>query len=222
MKLGILFSGGKDSCYAAYISKKEGYEIGCLITVASENKESYMFHTPSIKMVKKQAEVMGLPLIFFNTKGEKDKELLDLKKAIEEGIKKYNIKGVVSGAVESVYQSSNIQKICNELNMDCFNPLWKKNQYELLGEIIKNKFFVIITGVFAYPLNKNWLGRKIDEKFLQDIKELNEKYKINISGEGGEYESFVLNCGLFKRKLRIIGFKDYGEKNSWRRELLVK
>ena len=61
MKAGILFSGGKDSTYAMYLAKKAGHEIVCLMTMHSENKESYMFHTPSISKTEKQAEVMGLP-----------------------------------------------------------------------------------------------------------------------------------------------------------------
>lgn len=222
MKLGILFSGGKDSMYAAYLAKKNNYQLSCLITIQSENPDSYMFHTPSIDCVKKQTELIKIPIIIVRTKGEKEKELKDLELAIIKAIKRYKIEGIVSGAVESVYQSTRIQKICNKLNIECFNPLWLKNQEELLKDIIKNKFEVIITGVFAYPLNKKWLGRKINKRFIKDIKELYEKYGISISGEGGEIESFVVNCPLFKRKLEIKSYKDFGEGNSWRRELEVR
>ena len=55
-KCAVLFSGGKDSCYSAYLAKQKGYELTCLISIFSENKESYMFHTPSIKKVEQQAE----------------------------------------------------------------------------------------------------------------------------------------------------------------------
>lgn len=222
MKLGILFSGGKDSMYATYLAKKSEYKISCLISIFSENKESYMFHTPNIEKVRKQAGVMKIPLIIVKTKGDKEKELLDLEKAIKKAVKKYNIKGIVSGAIESVYQSSRIQKICNKLNIECFNPLWQKNQFELLKELIKSKFKVIIIGVFAYPFDERWLGKKIDERFIEDIKILNDKYEINPAGEGGEFESFVLDCPLFERELKIVGFKDYGDKNSWRREIKLK
>jgi len=222
MKLGVLFSGGKDSTYAAYLVKKQGYEIACLITIESENKESFMFHTPSILQTKKQAEAMEIPLIVVRTKGEKEKELIDLEEGAKRAKKEYKIEGIVTGAVASVYQSTRIQKICDKLGLECFNPLWKKDQIELLEELIKNKFEVIITGVFACPLDKKWLGRKIDKKFIEDIKKMNEKYKISISGEGGEYESFVLNCPLFKKQLKVVGFKDFGEKNSWRREIEVE
>ena len=222
MKLGVLFSGGKDSTYAAYLAKKNRYEISCLISIISENKESYMFHTPSISKTEKQSEAMNIPIIIQKTKGKKEEELDDLKNAIKKAVKKFKIEGIVTGAVESVYQASRIQKICNELNLECFNPLWQKNQIELLDNLIKNKFEVIITGVFAYPFDEKWLGRKIDKRFIEEIKKLNEKYKINPAGEGGEFETFVLNCPMFKRKLKIKSFEDFGEGNSWNREVEVE
>jgi diphthine-ammonia ligase len=222
MKIGVLFSGGKDSTYAAYLAKKAGNELSCLIVIESENKESFMFHTPSIDQTKKQAEVIGIPLLVVRTKGEKEKELIDLEKAIVKARDNYRIEGIVTGAVASVYQASRIQKICNELDLECFNPLWQKDQIELLEDLIKNKFEFIITGIFAYPLTKEWLGRKVDKNLIGEIKKMQEKYKISPSGEGGETESFVLNCPLFKKALKIKGHEDFGEGNSWRREVEVE
>src|SRR3989344_232593 len=222
MKLGLLFSGGKDSTYAAYLAKKDKHKISCLISIHSENKDSYMFHTPSIEQTKVQSNVMNIPLIIIKTKGIKEIELKDLEKAIKKAKQDYNIEGIITGAVASVYQASRIQKICDKLKLECFNPLWQKNQIELLEDLIKNKFEVIITGVAAYPLDKSWLGRKIDSSFLSDIKKLHEKYKINPAGEGGEFESFVIKCPLFKRKLKIIDKKITGEKNNWKMDLKVE
>lgn len=219
MKCAILFSGGKDSTYAAYLAKKHGYDLSCLITIVSENPESYMFHTPSISKVEKQAEVMNIPLIVQNTKGEKEKELVDLENAIKKAIEKYGIEGIVTGAVASVYQASRVQKICDNLDLECFNPLWKIDQFELLNDLIKSDFEIIIIGVFAYPLDKTWLGKNIDSKFIDEITDLYEKYKINPAGEGGEIETFVLNCPLFTKKLKIIDKKIIGKRNSWVMEI---
>lgn len=222
MKLALLFSGGKDSTYAGYLAKQYKHKIICLISIISKNKDSFMFHTPSIQQTIKQAQAMNIPIIIKKTKGKKELELIDLEKAIKQAKSKYKIQGIVTGAVASVYQAARIQKICDKLNIECFNPLWQKDQIELLNNIIEDKFEAIIVGVAAYPLNKDWLGRKIDKKFIADIKKLQEKYKINPSGEGGEFESFVLNCQMFKKPLKIINKKISGKGNAWRLEINVK
>jgi len=214
MKVGVLFSGGKDSCLAlAKVLNKKKMEVLCLISVISKNQESYMFHTPNIKIVDLQAKAIGLPLIKKVTKGEKEKELIDLKKAIKEAKEKFKIEGIVTGAIRSVYQAKRIKKICEDLNLKCLNPLWHQNEEKLLYEILKNKFKVIISGVFAYPLGKEWLGKLIDKKCIKELIKLNEKYKINPMGEGGEIETTVLDAPFFKKKIEIldyeIDFKDY-------------
>jgi ABC transporter with metal-binding/Fe-S-binding domain ATP-binding protein len=215
MKLGVLFSGGKDSTYAAWLAKKSHHELVCLITLQSKNKDSYMFHTPAINLVEKQSQLMSVPIVIQETEGNKEKELEDLRRAIKKAIKKHHIEGIVTGALESVYQSTRIQTICNEFDIECFNPLWQKNQIELLEQLIKNKFEVIISGVAAYPLDKKWIGKKIDSKFIEEIKILQEKYKIHPAGEGGEFESLVINCPLFKTKLNAKIVDIVGEGNSW-------
>ena len=216
MKVGVLFSGGKDSTYACYLAKKEGHEVKCLITLFSKNPESFMFHTPAIELTKKQAELMGLPIVIRETLGEKERELKDLKRAIEKAKIKYNLQGIVTGAVASNYQAERIQKICNSLGLECFNPLWQKDQIELLKEILKNNFEVIISGVAAFPLNEKWIGKKIDGSFIEQVEELQEKYKVNPAGEGGEFETLVINCLLFKKKLKIKLVEVIGKGNSWR------
>jgi ABC transporter with metal-binding/Fe-S-binding domain ATP-binding protein len=223
MRVASLFSGGKDSVYSAYLVKKQGNDLVCLITLHSENKESYMFHTPSIKKTKNQAEAIGLPLIVHKTKGKKEEELKDLENAIKKAIKKYKIEGIVTGALHSEYQASRIQKICDDLNIKCINPLWHKEEISYLKELLKENFKVTIVGVFAYPLNQSWLGRIIDDKFIEEVKVLKEKYKIHPAGEGGEFETFVLNCPLFNKELKIKNYKDLKEgENSWRREIEIK
>lgn len=222
MRLGVLYSGGKDSTLAAYLAKKEGYELCVLITIESENKNSYMFHTPNIKKVEKQAKSMNIPLVSIKTKGKKELELKELENAIKKAEKEYDIQGIVTGAVESVYQAVRVQKICNKLNLTCFNPLWQKDQFELLESLIKNNFEVIITSVAAYPLDNKFLGKKIDKYLLEEIKKLNKKYHISAAGEGGEFETFVLYCPLFKRRLKIKDKKIYGEENNYHMDLEIE
>jgi len=203
MRLGVLFSGGKDSTLALH-KAAEKEEVVCLITLVSENKASFMFHTPNIDITALQAEAMGLPLIKKVTKGKPEEELKDLEEAITQAIKDYKIEGVVTGAVESVYQSKRIQLICNRLNISCISPLWKKNQKALLEELVAKGFKVIISGVFAYPLDESWLGKEIDNELIERLSLLGKEFGLSVAGEGGEIETTVLDAPLFKKKIEIL------------------
>jgi diphthine-ammonia ligase len=213
MKLAVLFSGGKDSTLALH-KAAEKEEVICLITLVSENKESYMFHTPNIDVTALQAEAVGLPLIRKVTEGKPEEELKDLEAAIAQAITDFKIEGVVTGAVESVYQAARIQQICNRLGVWCVNPLWKRNQKALLEETVAESFNVIISGVFAYPLDKNWLGKQIDVNMIEKLVALSEEYGLSPSGEGGEIETTVLDAPLFKKKIEILDSEVEAKGNS--------
>ncbi len=216
LKLGVLFSSGKDSTYAAYVLKKQNYEITCLVTIKSENPDSYMFHTPAIEVVEMQAEAMGVPIIFRKTKGEKEKELEDLEKAIIEAKEKYKINGIITGALFSDYQRSRVEKICDKLGLKIFSPLWHIDQEKEMRQIIDSGFEIVMTAVAAEGLDKKWLMRPLTQKDVDKLVELNKKYKINIAGEGGEFETLVLNCPLFRKKITIKNYEISEDDNSAR------
>lgn len=215
MKVGVLFSGGKDSCYALYKASRK-HEIACLLTINSENPDSYMFHTPNTQLTELQAKSLKIPILAKTTRGEKEKELEDLKELIKEAKNKYNIQAIVTGAIHSVYQSSRIQKICDELKLQCINPLWQKDQIELLNEIVREGFEVIITRVSAYPLGKDLLGKAINQEMISRLNSYEEKYKINPAGEGGEIETFVVDMPLFRKRIEIRkAKKEYADYNGF-------
>ncbi|MFA7397166.1 MAG: diphthine--ammonia ligase [Candidatus Bathyarchaeia archaeon] len=203
MKYGVLFSGGKDSTFALHLTA-ETDDVLCLITLKSKNKESYMFHTPNIEITTLQAEALELPIVSEVTRGQRELELFDLEKAIIKAKEKFGIQGIVTGTVESVYQSSRIQNICNRLSLKCCNPLWKYNQKALLETLIQHNFEVIISGIFAYPLDASWLGRQIDAQIIERLANLQKKFGLNPSGEGGEIETTVLDAPLFRKKIEVL------------------
>lgn len=213
MRYGVLFSGGKDSTLALH-KAAEKEEVVCLITLVSENKESFMFHTPNIDLTGLQAEALDLPLIRKVTEGKPEEELDDLEEAIARTVKDFNIDSIVTGAVDSVYQTTRVQQICNRLDLWCVNPLWKRNQKALLEEVIAKDFKAVISGVFAYPLDKSWLGKQIDEDLIEKLVALNEMYGLNPSGEGGEIETTVLDAPLFKKKIEVLDFEVEAQGNS--------
>lgn len=203
MKLGVLCSGGKDSLFACGRAM-EKEEVVCLIAIRSVNNESYMFHTPNVSFVALQAEAAGLPLIEMETAGEKEKELDVLYEALVRAREQYRIEGVVTGAILSVYQASRVQQISHDLGLWCFNPLWHTNQEEYLQALLKEGFEVIISGVFAEPFDETWLGRPIDQTSVALLGQYVEKYGITLTGEGGEYETFVLDAPFFKKRIEVL------------------
>jgi diphthine-ammonia ligase len=203
MNLGVLFSGGKDSVFACFRAMEKN-RVVCLISLVSENIDSYMFHTPNIRWTILQAQAIGIPLLSWPTKGQKEEELEDLKAAIADAKMRYGIEGVVTGAIESVYQAARVQRICGDLDLWCFNPLWQINQVDYLQLLLSFGFEIIISGVFAYPFDESWLGAILTQDLILKLKVLEEKYLINPSGEGGELETFVIDGPPFKKRIEIL------------------
>lgn len=203
MKVGILFSGGKDSTFALAWAIGQGWDVKCLLSMKSENPESYMFHFPNIHLVEQQAECLNLPILIVKTKGQKEDELKDLKKLLKEAKGKYKITGIITGALASDYQEERINRVCHDLGLKTYSPLWHKNQEQLLTEMIESHFEIKIVAIAAYGLTKEFLGKTITKEVLEKLKQLHKKYALHIAAEGGEYESLVVDCPLFKKRINI-------------------
>ena len=221
VKLAALVSGGKDSIFAMYTMMKQNYDIRCMVTLKSRNEDSYMFHTPAISMVKLQSESTNIPLIEQSTEGEKEKELEDLKKALEKAKERYHVEGVVTGALFSNYQRERIEKIADELSLKIFSPLWHINQETEMREIIDEGFSVIFTKVAADGLNKQWLNKIITKEDIDKLAKLNEKIGMNVAGEGGEFESLVIDGPIFDKRINISDY-EVDEENKCTATLIIK
>jgi len=204
MRVGVLFSSGKDSILAAHLAEKQGYELACLITLISENKFSYMFHTPCVDVAPLQAQAMELPIVLQKTKGEKEKELEDLEIALRNAMDKYRIEGVVAGALFSTYQTERVTKVCEKLGLKAVLPLWRMPQDSELNLVLHMGYEVIFSSVAAEGLDSSLVGKKIDKKtveFLSSIK------GMNTAGEGGEFETLVLDGPLFKKRVELVDWE---------------
>lgn len=199
MHLSALSSGGKDSSLAHWLALENGHKIENIVSMIPNRNDSWMFHKPDEKIIQLYAKAAELPLIKKRTSGIKEQELNDLKNVLAE----LSTEGVVSGAVASSYQKSRIEKICRDLNLKSIHPLWNQNPLHLMKELLKKDFEIIITSVSAEGLGKEWLGRKITEKSLKELKNLSEKHGIHLAGEGGEYETLSLNTPFFKKRIKL-------------------
>jgi diphthine-ammonia ligase len=204
MRVAVLYTGGKDSTYAMHRAIQQGREVVCLITLKPESQSSFMFHAANINWVKDlQAKALGVPIIFKKTKGVKEDDLKDLKAALQLAIKKYEIEGVVFGANASEYQRYRIEAACADLGLRTIVPLWHLDPAKYMSDFINDGFETIFVSVAAEGLNQDWLGRKYDLQALEDLKRLNAKFGINIGGEGNEFETFVINGPIFKKRIEI-------------------
>ena len=220
MKVGVLFSGGKDSTYAAYVAREKGDEVECLITLSPIRSDSYMFHYPNIRWTAMQAEAMRLPQVALETKGVKEEELADLSKAIEIAKRDYSVEGVYTGALASVYQKSRVERICDGLGVKAVSPLWHIDPITHLTNLVTNRFEVIMTGVAALGLDESWLGRALDMDAIGDLARLHAKYGVNPGLEGGEGETFVLDCPLFDRRIEVVSSRKHWERDAGYLEIL--
>jgi len=200
MRVAVLATGGKDSALALYKVLNEDHEVKYLVSMIPLREDSWMFHYPNIRLVDLFAEAAEIQLVKAETLAVKEREVEDLKRLIE-GL---DVDAIVSGAIASNYQKSRIEKICEQLRLKCIAPLWHKNPLDILKEILGLKFEVIITGVYAYGFSEEWLGRKIDEASVKALIELNKQYGVSLVGEGGEYETLVLDAPFFKKRIKIV------------------
>jgi diphthine-ammonia ligase len=208
--VAVLVTGGKDSALALRHVSDEGYKVKYLVSMIPLREDSWMFHYINIHLVDLFAEAVEIPLRKAETCGIKEKEVEDLKHLIE----KLNIEGIVSGAIASDYQKTRIDRICRDLSLESIAPLWHKKPLNILNEILDLEFEVIITGVYANGFNKEWLGRKIDEDAIKALIELNREYDISLVGEGGEYETLVLDAPFFKKRIKVIKAEKVWENQS--------
>jgi len=200
MRVAALVTGGKDSALALYRALKLGYEVKFLVTMLPQREDSWMFHFPNIHLADLFAKAVEIPLVKAETVGIKETELKDLKKLLAT----LDVEGVVSGAISSRYQKERIDRVCQDLNLKSVAPLWQEDSMRLLKEIINLDFEVIIVGVYAYGFDQRWLGRKIDSTALKNLVELNDKYQISLVGEGGEYETLVLDAPFFNKRIQVL------------------
>lgn len=192
MRLACLFSGGKDSTYSAYLMEQAGHEVVCLVTVIPADPHSWVFHTLNLEHLPEMAKALNKDLIAVPSSGEEGSDLLALRSALE-GL---DVEGVVTGAIASDYQWDRINGVCETLGLKVFSPLWRKDQGMLMHDMLAGGIKAMVVGVFADGLDEKWLGRMLDETSLQELSLLARSKGINVSGEGGEYETLVLDSPL--------------------------
>ncbi len=218
MRVGVLFSGGKDSTYAALLASRD-HELACLVTMFPRNEASYMFHFPNLRWTKSQAHSMRVPQLCVETAGVKEEELGDLKGALAAAKQQYHLKGIFTGALASVYQKTRVERICGELELDCRSPLWGTDPEAHLRRLLREGFHAIVTSVSALGLGREWLGKELDEDSVAKLVLLAGKYKFHAGFEGGEAETFVTDCPMFAERIGVADAVEHWHGDSGNLEI---
>jgi ABC transporter with metal-binding/Fe-S-binding domain ATP-binding protein len=210
-----LFSGGKDSSWALYRAFERGLPVERLVTVHPE-EDSYMYHVPATDLAELAAESVGVPLVDVRpgdmgaadaaeSGAQGDAELEPLEAAVAELDDELpgGVAGVTAGAVESEYQTSRIEGMCERLGAELFAPLWQRDPEALAEAMLDAGFEITIVRVAAYGLDESWLGRTIDRDALADLRALNEEYGVHVLGEGGEFETLVTDGPHMDRPIEL-------------------
>jgi len=200
MKVAVLFSGGKDSVRTVHWCLEKKYDVKYLVTMISKKEDSWMFHTPNIHLTELSAEAIGIPSITKETSGIKERELDDLRDVL----RILGVDTIACGGIFSDYQKTRFEKICKELKLKLLAPFWHTDPVKFLKDTIDLGFDTRIVGVYAEGFDESWLEKKLDKKTLNDLISLNKKHGISIVGEGGEYETLVVDGPIFKKKIKIL------------------
>jgi len=200
LKAVVLFSGGKDSSLALLWALNRQLNVEALISMIPSREDSYMFHVPNINLTELQAKAAQLPYISSSSSGLKEKEALELEKLLE----KLDVDVVVSGVISSEYQKNRIDAVCAKLGLKSLTPFWHVNETILLLNLVNSGFDVRFSGVYALGFTHNWLGRRLDHSAIADLILLKKRYGVSIAGEGGEYETVVLDAPFFKSRIKVV------------------
>ena len=199
VKVAVLSSGGKDSSAAIWWAQCKGWEVSYLVTMLVQGGDSWMFQVPGTSLVEKQAELCQCDWVSVKTEGIPEHEVLDLKSALAS----LDIEGIVSGALRSDYQKTRLERICEDLQIKSFTPLWHQSGQSHMDNLVANGFKVMISGISCEGLGREWLGVILDRRSLAELTKLSKKYRFNVDGEGGEYETIVVAGPHMKGELTL-------------------
>lgn len=219
MKVVALVSGGKDSCFNILHCLSQGHELIALANLRPadpkvQELDSFMFQTVGHDALDLYSEVIGVPMYRGDIHGKsvnqelvykttQDDEIEDLYKLLLEVKENHpEVDAVSVGAILSSYQRTRVENVCQRLGLTSLAFLWQRDQLELMTEMVQSSMDARIIKVAAVGLTEAHLGQSLKEIFPTLLR-LNQRFQVHICGEGGEFETLVLDAPFFVKKLVI-------------------
>lgn len=202
-RLTTLLSTGKDSCLATQRMVDYNYNISCFTTIKPEEQNSWMSHDANQDIARKQAEAAEKPLVEAKSTAEKEVELEAYEAALRRARREHHVEGVITGAVASEYQRQRIERICEDIGLKPYTPLWHTPGDSILKQLLKRGFDVVFEKTAAAGFDSTWIGKHIKPHVIEELRSLHESHGVHVAGEGGEFETVVLDAPFFTRRLHL-------------------
>jgi len=207
MRLACFFSGGKDSTYAIHLAKKQGHDVVCLLSIFPKSEESHLLHHPNLKWTRLQSESMKIPQLTISSNSDETvDELIVMEKLLQNAKDEFKIEGLVHGGIRSKFQKEKFESLCVKLNLISLAPLWNTEPKKYMNDLLDSNFHFLMITVSSDGLDEEWLGKLILKSDIEILNNLSEKFGFNLNFEGGESETFVLDCPLFSNPIQINQF----------------
>jgi uncharacterized protein (TIGR00290 family) len=199
MKVAGLWSAGKDSCFACYKAIALGYDLSLLFNFTDPRGKNSLSHGLPAPLILKQSQAIGIPIAQKSMPKDREAYREEFKALICEWKNKAGIGGIVFGDIYLKEHKEWIDAVCREVEVESIMPLWGRDTKELILEIIDSGFKPVVVAVKADLLGKEWLGRIIDRKFLEELNP-----EIDPCGEKGEFHTLVVDGPLFSEPIKIL------------------
>jgi diphthine-ammonia ligase len=209
VKVFSSWSGGKECTLATYKAISQGHEVLYLLNFISEDGQRSRSHGTKASVLALQAEAIGIPLIQVKTSWENYEE--NFKNVVRE-LKDKGIEGGVFGDIDLEEHREWVKRVCSEVGVKAFLPLWGIKPGEIIEEFLKLKFKAIVV---ATRLEENLLGKALDQALVRQISKLGS----HPCGENGEYHTFVTDGPIFRKALKVTSGESKKIDNIWFREI---
>ena len=220
MKVCCLFSGGKDSAYALHKMILSGFEVPVLLTVRSEDPDSWLFHTPGLELADLFEEFTGIPSEVVRSPPDMDMEQQILTDALIDLKDRYDLDAICSGALLSDYQRMKFTHSALEAGLISYTPIWRKDGWRYMHELMDHRFSYILVSYASPGFNPEDLGKEVDMDMHDRFMKNSEKWGSHPAFEGGEAETMIIGGPCFPKKLSVKGHVE--EKGEYTARFIIE
>ena len=220
MKVAVMYSGGKDSTMAVNYALENGWDVETLISVKPKSTESFLYQYATVEWTKLSSEALGIPAIHVKSEKIGAKDEAD---ELETVFKNLKVDAILMGGVGlQETQIRELKRVANKFGIELIVPYQDLTSEQLFEKTMDSGFDIMLTDVASDGLNMNWLGRKLNKENSEEFKSMSKEFGFDILGEGGYYNTFVMDGPIFKKKIEFTQTEPVWDKSTSSGYLEVK